>query len=75
MKVFPYFHISGLIFISHLWTLCSENSIQAFWYCFFYDVWQLNKKILEELSLGKYFDPDSSMSVCYYAMEREVKFL
>lgn len=72
MKILPYFHINGLIFVSHLWTLCSDNDVQSFWYCFFYDIWVLNKSMIDNLGLGKFFDPDSSMSICYYFMERQV---
>ena len=72
MKLFPYFHIEGLIFVSNLWELCSTNEIHGFWYLFFLNLWKNNKSQIESLGKEKYFNPDSKYSLCYYAMSRQV---
>jgi hypothetical protein len=72
MKLFPFLHLEGLIFISNLWELCSTNEIQGFWYLFFLSLWKNNKSQIESLGKEKYFNPDSKYSLCYYAMSRQV---
>jgi hypothetical protein len=72
MKLFPYFHIEGLIFIGNLWELCSADEIQGFWFLFFVNLWKNNKSQIESLGKEKYFNPDSKYALCYYVMSRQV---
>lgn len=72
IKLFPYIHLDGILFISYLWKLCTSNVVQGYWYVFFIQIWMINKGIIEQLEVTKYFNPDSKYSICYYVMSRKV---
>ena len=72
MRFFPHFHIEGILFICELWKLCNSSSVQGYWYIYFIQIWKINKEIIEKINLEKYFNPDSKLSICYYAMSRKV---
>jgi len=63
-------HIEGLIKILNLWTLTTSTPMQAYWYIFFYIVWVENRDFLTNHKAAKYFDPDNSVSICYYILDR-----
>ena len=75
IKLFPYLHIEGLLFISNLWELCSSDPIQGFWYIYFLNLWFNNKSQIESIGNEKFFNPDSKYSLCYYAMSRQVNII
>ena len=74
MKLFPFFHLDGLLFVSYLWKLCNSNCKQGFWFIFFFEIWALNKQLIEQLKIVKYFNPDFNLSICYHIMDRKVNF-
>lgn len=71
IKILPYIHLDGIIRALNLWQLLLTNPIQSFWYVFFHHLWTLNRVTFSDLKLSKYFNPNTSLSICYYIFEKE----
>jgi hypothetical protein len=71
IKIIPYLHLDGIMRALNLWQLLLTNPIQSLWYVFFHQLWTLNRVTISDLQLSKYFNPNTSLSICYYVFEKE----